>query len=106
MHLAQLSDAKCWQVENNNDNSQHVDVTPLVNTPTSGDVYKIFSYNNNKCAHVLGVQHSAPSLAQVLHFVEPAFAVNADPHVTLSFAHVDIMGTHAGPQHLVPRIKV
>ena len=48
MHLAQLSDAKCWQVENNNDNSQHVDVTPLVNTPTSGDVYKIFSYTNNK----------------------------------------------------------
>ena len=48
MHLAQFRDAKRCRVENNNDNSQHVDVTQLNNTPTSGHVYKTFSYNNNK----------------------------------------------------------
>merc|ERR1719201_2204013 len=55
--------------------------------------------------HFVRVQHSSPSLTHCVQAVEPAFAVNADPHVTAlpfapPFAHV-LASQHSFSVHVL-----
>jgi hypothetical protein len=77
--------------------SQHSDsvqVLALQMMPAKFSFVILDSAAQSLASHLsLASQHSDPSLAQVVHFVDKAFFMNAEPHVTAlrstpPFAHV------------------